>query len=112
MTKRRNDFPLEKRRSTFWKNDSEMSVRTVVTTAAFQYPQPTASPTAATVQRQAAVVRPRTERPDRMIAPAPRKPTPATTCAAMRPGSECEGFPVDMNIETSMIRQEPTQTIM
>ena len=35
----------------------------------------------------AAVVRPRTEKPWRMIAPAPRKPMPVTICAAMRVGS-------------------------
>src|SRR5229473_5259602 len=35
----------------------------------------------------AAVVRPRTSVPWRRIAPAPRKPTPVTICAAMRVGS-------------------------
>ena len=35
----------------------------------------------------AAVVSPRTESPWRMIAPAPRKPIPVTTCAAIRVGS-------------------------
>src|SRR6478609_4828431 len=44
-------------------------------------------PRAATTQRVAAVVSPRTERPSRMIAPAPRKPMPVTICAAMRVGS-------------------------
>src|SRR5919199_769238 len=37
---------------------------------------------AATTQSVAAVVRPRTERPWRMIAPAPRKPIPVTIWAA------------------------------
>src|SRR3954463_14040329 len=44
-------------------------------------------PIAATTQSVAAVVSPRTERPWRMIAPAPRKPMPVTICAAMRVGS-------------------------
>src|SRR5919198_5613810 len=44
-------------------------------------------PIAATTQSVAAVVSPRTERPCRMIAPAPRKPIPVTTCAATRVGS-------------------------
>src|SRR5947207_2563070 len=44
-------------------------------------------PIAATTQRVAAVVSPRTESPSRMIAPAPRNPIPVTICAAMRVGS-------------------------
>src|SRR3954451_22794667 len=44
-------------------------------------------PIAATSQSVAAVVRPRIEKPWRMIAPAPRKPMPLTTCAAIRVGS-------------------------
>src|ERR671939_18760 len=44
-------------------------------------------PIAATSQNVAAVVRPRTDSPCRMIAPAPRKPIPVTICAAMRVGS-------------------------
>src|SRR5438270_7041154 len=44
-------------------------------------------PIAATSHNVAAVVSPRTERPCRMIAPAPRKPIPLTICAAMRVGS-------------------------
>ena len=50
-------------------------------------------PIAATIQRLAAVVRPRTDMPERMIAPAPRKPIPVTICAAMRVGST--GEPAD-----------------
>ena len=45
-------------------------------------------PIAATIQRLAAVVSPRTVRPWRMIAPAPRKPMPVTICAAIRVGSK------------------------
>src|SRR4051794_8490787 len=44
-------------------------------------------PMPATTHRLPAVVRPRTERPSRMIAPAPRKPIPVTICAAIRVGS-------------------------
>src|ERR671928_148796 len=44
-------------------------------------------PIAAATHSVAAVVRPRTERPWRMIAPAPRKPIPVTICAAIRVGS-------------------------
>src|SRR5581483_818298 len=44
-------------------------------------------PIAATTQSVAAVVSPRTDRPSRMMAPAPRKPMPVTIWAAMRVGS-------------------------
>src|ERR1051326_7346870 len=44
-------------------------------------------PIPAATQSVAAVVRPRTVRPWRMIAPAPRKPMPVTICAAIRVGS-------------------------
>ena len=47
-----------------------------------------AMPIAAASQSVAAVVRPRTVRPWRMIAPAPRKPMPVTICAAIRVGSK------------------------
>src|SRR6185436_7536166 len=67
---------------------------------------------AATVQRQAAVVSPRTESPERMMAPAPRKPTPATTWAAIRAGSDFPGFRSAMWIDTSMMRHDPRETIM
>ncbi len=59
----------------------------VAISAAAQYPAPAAMPIAATIQRLAAVVSPRTETPWRRIAPAPRKPTPVTICAAIRVGS-------------------------
>src|SRR3954447_4043461 len=44
-------------------------------------------PIAATTHNVAAVVRPRTDSPSRMIAPAPRNPIPVTICAATRDGS-------------------------
>src|SRR6478609_3175187 len=50
-------------------------------------------PIAATTQRVAAVVSPRTDSPERMIAPAPRKPMPVTICAAIRDGSVRTMFP-------------------
>ena len=42
----------------------------------------------AVVQRELAVVNPLTVTPAFIIAPAPRKPTPLTTCATIRPGSD------------------------
>src|SRR5581483_5449373 len=65
-------------------------------------------PIAATSQSVAAVVRPRTERPCRMIAPAPRKPMPVTICAAIRDGSVC-GL-VKPYTPTSVNSAAPTQT--
>src|SRR5512133_2552916 len=75
-------------------------------------------PIAATTQRVAAVVSPRTDRPWRMIAPAPRKPMPVTTWAAIRVGSKptplafenCQS--VQANAETSVNRAAPTETSM
>src|SRR3954451_8990188 len=59
----------------------------VVIAAATYAPAPAAMPIAAVSQSVAAVVSPRTEKPWRMIAPAPRKPIPVTICAATRVGS-------------------------
>src|SRR5205085_12220523 len=79
-----------------------------------QYPAPDAIPIAATSQSEAAVVRPRTDRPCRMIAPAPRKPMPLTICAAMRVGSI--RVPVAVKkfskpyADTSVNSADPTQT--
>src|SRR4051794_1320912 len=73
-------------------------------------------PIAATTQSVAAVVSPRTEKPCRMIAPAPRKPIPVTTCAAMRVGSaRTMLLPPARNswkpyAETIVNRAEPSET--
>src|SRR2546421_3383811 len=73
-------------------------------------------PIAATSQRVAAVVRPRTDSPCRMIAPAPRKPMPLTICAAIRVGSvRTSDPPCTRNsrkpyAETSVKSAEPTHT--
>src|SRR6266550_1516688 len=67
-------------------------------------------PIAATSQSDAAVVSPRTERPWRMIAPAPRKPIPVTICAAMRVGSTLAPKLLKPYAETSVKSAEPTQT--
>ena len=50
-------------------------------------PAPMARPKHAVIQIPAAVVRPRTEPFIWIMAPAPRKPIPEITCAAIRPGS-------------------------
>src|SRR4051812_23101058 len=73
-------------------------------------------PIAATSQSVAAVVRPRIENPWRMIAPAPRKPMPLTTCAAIRVGSaRTTASPLVRNsvkpyAETIVKSAEPTET--
>src|SRR6266576_4727667 len=67
-------------------------------------------PIAATSQSDAAVVSPRTERPWRMIAPAPRKPIPVTICAAMRVGSTLAPKLLKPYAETSVKSAEPTET--
>src|SRR5438445_585050 len=73
-------------------------------------------PIAATTQSVAAVVRPRTDRPSRMIAPAPRKPMPVTICAAIRDGSARTTFPPCVRnswnpyAETIVNRHEPSDT--
>src|SRR5439155_11947704 len=75
-----------------------------------------AIPIAATTQSVAAVVRPRMERPSRMIAPAPRKPIPVTICAAMRVGSARTTFPPFVRnswkpyAETIVNSAEPSET--
>ncbi len=50
-------------------------------------PTPTSTPMAAVSQIDAAVVRPRTDRPSLKITPAPRKPMPVMMPWAMRVGS-------------------------
>src|SRR5438132_587706 len=75
-------------------------------------------PIAAATQSVAAVVSPRTERPWRMIAPAPRKPMPVTICAAIRVGSARMTWsplsrkPEKPYADTIVNRAEPTQTRM
>src|SRR5437764_12621155 len=65
---------------------------------------------AAVIHKVAAVVRPRTERPWRMIAPAPRKPIPLTICAAILVGSTLPSKPLNPYAETSVKRAAPTET--
>ena len=60
---------------------------TVAKTLSTYIPPPDAMPIAATNQRPAAVVSPLIVIPSRRMAPAPRKPIPETTEAAMRDGS-------------------------
>src|SRR3954471_238902 len=73
-------------------------------------------PIAATTQRVAAVVSPRTERPSRMIEPAPRKPIPVTICAATRDGSARTMLPPPARnswnpyADTIVKRAEPSDT--
>src|SRR5687768_1952426 len=73
---------------------------------------------AATIHRVAAVVRPRTEKPCRMIAPAPMKPMPVTICAAMRVGSNVTPLAWEnakspqAYAETSVNSAAPTETSM
>src|SRR5579884_73981 len=75
-------------------------------------------PIAATSQSVAAVVRPLIDRPWRMMAPAPRKPMPLTTCAATREGSSltrtwgplCDRMSLKPNAETSVKSAAPTET--
>src|SRR6202022_1386926 len=81
---------------------------TVVKTAIRTYPKPTTIPTAATTQIVAAVVKPRTSVPCRRMAPAPRKPTPVTICAAMRVGSV--RLPKAGSRATAVNRHDPTPT--
>lgn len=89
---------------------------TVAAMDAVYMPPPTASPIAATDQRLAAVVRPRTISPRNKIEPAPRKPIPDTTCAAIRDGSRTTWSRLRTskkpNADTIMINVEPTQTSM
>ena len=69
---------------------------------------PQAMPMAAATQILAAVVRPRTMEPWRMMVPAPRKPTPVTIWAAMRAGSL---FGPTKDAEIMVNSAEPRETI-
>ena len=84
---------------------------TTTDTASTWRPAPTARPIPPVVQMLAAVVSPRTEAPIRRMAPAPKKPMPLTTWAAMRPGSFV-GLPSATRMETSMSRAEPRQRMI
>src|SRR5215211_6586360 len=66
---------------------SSAKAKRVAEMAARNMPLPTASPTAATAQMLAAVVKPLTISLRKMIVPAPMKPMPLATCAATREGS-------------------------
>src|SRR5467141_2566719 len=81
---------------------------TVVKIATPKYPKPTTIPIAATTQMVAAVVKPLTSDPVRRMAPAPRKPTPVTICAAMRVGST--RLPKMGSRPTVVNRHAPTPT--
>ena len=66
-------------------------------------------PIAAVIHTAAAVVIPLTSRPPCTIAPAPRKPTPVTICAATRPESPCG---VVKTKDTIVYTAAPRQTRM
>jgi hypothetical protein len=72
--------------------------------------KPTATPMAATTQIVAAVVRPVTCSPSRMMAPAPRKPMPETIWAAMRVMSAPEAAASSREMIAN--RQDPRQIRM
>ena len=62
-------------------------IRKQAEVAMIYIPAPTAKPIQAVIHIPAAVVRPLTEPFIWIMAPAPRKPIPEITCAAIRPGS-------------------------
>src|SRR5690606_3817064 len=66
---------------------------TVPATASIGIPAPHAMPIAAVIHTEAAVVRPLTASFLTKMTPAPRKPIPATICAAMREGSRVTSGP-------------------
>ena len=66
---------------------SATSVRIVAARASHDIPAPAVKPIPAVAHRLAAVVSPRTIWWLKMIVPAPMKPIPLTTCAAIRLGS-------------------------
>ena len=87
---------------------------TPVPVASNRYPAPSASPIAATTQIVAALVRPITVPPSFMIVPAPRKPMPAITCAAIIDGCGPTPFAPTVPIRTdrSPSSAAPTQIRM
>ena len=74
--------------------------------AMMNLPYATAIPTAAADQRVAAAVNPDTRPRSLIMAPAPRKPMPLTTCAAMRVRSA----PSVANWESNPNTHDPTHT--
>ncbi len=86
-------IPVLRFRATYssTRDRSDREIRAIaVAPRAWKYsPAPEASQRAAAIQRPAAVVRPRTVAPSRKMVPAPRKPIPLTTWAAIRAGSLC-----------------------
>jgi hypothetical protein len=83
---------------------------TVRATVIAYAPTPAAMPSAAVLQRLAAVVRPRIVNPSLRIAPAPRKPMPDTTCAAMRVGSVTALGPPKPWTDRTVNAAEPSAT--
>jgi hypothetical protein len=86
-----------------------MRTNTVVPTASMLAPEPTAMPMAATTHSVAAVVRPETPPLAWMMVPAPRKPTPVTIWAEMRPGSDIAPPMEAMVMDMSVSSAAPTQ---
>ena len=73
-------------------------------------PEPMARPTPAVAHIPAAVVRPFTRLLRTKITPAPRNPTPLTTCAAIREASA--SYPSKKPyLETTIIRAAPSATM-
>jgi hypothetical protein len=73
--------------STIRRIHKDIKVITALVIAATYWPTPTARPIAATIQMQAAVVRPWTDKPVLRMTPAPRKPIPVMAPAAILVGS-------------------------
>ena len=89
----------------------ETMTMTVVATPRNGSPAPAAMPIPAAAHRLAAVVRPRTDGPYLMIAPAPRNPMPVTIWAATRDGSvavpSADGNPT---IDSTVNSADPSAT--
>ena len=73
---------------------SVIYVITVATVLIKNIPAPVANPIAEIIHRLAAVVRPRTVIPSCKIVPAPKKPIPLTTEAAIRDESRPFGYSI------------------
>ena len=73
--------------STLWRTIKEVKAKAKAIVATMKFPLPQARPMAIDIHIVAAVVRPFTSKPLFNMAPAPKKPTPVTTCAAKRAGS-------------------------